>query len=388
MKITNKADGDALAARLAGGTIKPKKHIIVAATGDLKDEATQSAQAYWMMGWSWDEIESVLEDSDYPTSVITHAITKTKAYADKVLNEGPFAVLKAGQYVCLANGVSGKLVAKEAGYIVVDVPDVGETRVTAEQVDSAATGKLREAFTLRARADRILNKVASDGIIYTKSASKIAQDAAIGPVLQPISDALSTIAALKHATDDLKHDAGDLADTWDAEHGEWAPASPQEKEFAQYVYATITVEKDLDSEITNEFYTRLNGSLTNLYNTVAAGASISNANLDEFLTHEFPHIASKLDAHFYAIRERNTKISEHMAHFEKFDAELGKEWTSNAVKWAADSWNTTKEFLREWEGTLLPVLLTAVSTIDSQLGIAQDAQVAASVSSALNTLKV
>jgi hypothetical protein len=382
MKSTNKMDGDAFAIALAKEACSPKDtHVIIAQEAiDLKDEAKQSAQSYWMMGWTWDEIESVLEDSEYPKNVITYAIKETKEYAKKILNEGPFSVLKMGQVVKLVNGSTGILEEKYVDHITIDIKDVGKTKVSADQLDIVATEKLREAHSLRVKASNMLYKLSTDQLEHISVESQTVE-----PVLESVDNALSTMASLQQSSDEVKREAANLHSKWEADVGKWEPSSKEEYDFAQYLQVTLTGESQLDSEITDLFHNKLGTVLATLHDEIRKGAAITDTTIIDFLDNTFPSITEKLEGHLYGIKQRNVRAREYTQQFAKFGKE-DADWKKDAVQWAVASWENTKKFMEVWETSLVPSLENGIRTVSGFLMNVDKQQVTASVRKALKTL--
>jgi hypothetical protein len=382
MKTTNKMDGDAFARNLAKAASSTQdNHIIIAQEAvDLKDEATQSAQSYWMMGWTWDEIESVLEDSEYPKNVITHAIKKTKEYAKKILTEGPFSVLKMGQDVKLVGGEIGRLAEKFADHIMVSIDGIGNVKVSADALDLVATEKLREAYSLRIKAANMLYKLSTDQLEHVSIESQT-----VDPVLESIDNALSTMASIQQNSNEVKREAAKLHSKWEADAGKWEPKSEEEHDFAQYVQATLTGESQVDSEITDLFHNRLGNALGSLHDELRKGATVTDESIVDFLTNTFPNITDNLEAHLFGIKQRNAQARNYVQQFAKFEEEKG-EWTNNALQFAVSSWDLTKEFMEKWEDLLVPRIEKGIQAISAFLMDVDKQQVKASVQKALKTL--
>jgi len=384
MKPTNKMDGDAFARDLARQIHSRKdNHIIIAQEAtDLKDEATQSAQSYWLMGWTWDEIESVLEDSEYPANVVTYAMKETKEYAKKILSEGPFAVLSVGQEIKLTNGSIGLLVEKRPDYIMVDLPEIGIAHIATGQLDIVATEHLREAHALRVRAATMLYKLSTDQLAHIS-----VENQAIDPVLKVVDTALSTMASVQQSFDEVKREAANLHGRWEEDTGKWKPQSKEEHDFAQYTQVTLTGENELDSGITNVFHTKLGGTLASLHDMIRNGAAAPDESVMSFLTATFPSIIDSLEGHIYGIKQRNVKSREYIQQFAKFGKEEG-EWKDAAVRFSVASWETTKEFMDKWETKLVPSIESGIQSISEFLMAANTQQITASIHKALNTCGV
>ena len=380
MKITNKMDGDVLVKNLAGQVNTTPEIRVVAQAVDLKDEANQAAQAYWMMGWTWDEIESVLEDSEYPTNVINYAIKQTKEYAKKVLNEGPFSVLKMGQKVKLINGSVGTLEEKYADSITINISDLGDIKVSADQLDLLATEKLREAYFLRGQAANMLYKLSTDQLEPISAENSI-----IDPTLASVDNALSTMASIKQNTDEVKREAAKLQSKWKADVGKWKPKSKEEQEFAQYMYAAITGESQIDDEINELFHNKLGSAIATLHDTLRQTAAIMDTCVSGSLDTVFPDIANKLEGHLYGITQRNARAREYVQEFEKF-GKTATNWQADAIQWATASWEDTKEFIAEWENILAPKINNGIQLISNFLLNVENKQVATGIHQALKTV--
>jgi len=121
------------------------------------EEATQHAQAYWLLGYSWEEIEAILEDLGFQEKVISSAIAKTVLYARDMLNDGPFRTLKEGQLIKLTSGFIGQIAAIYPEHVNVADLDTEEIiRVSEDQIDKADSAKLKEAFALRYGAYKLI----------------------------------------------------------------------------------------------------------------------------------------------------------------------------------------------------------------------------------------
>jgi hypothetical protein len=360
MKTTNKMDGDIFARKLANEVRKPNNIIIASDATDIKDEATQAAEAYWMMGWTWDEIESVLEDSEYPKNVINHALKETKEYAKKVLNEGPFRILNVGQTVKLINGSIGVLEEKFADTISVNIKDIGNVQVKADQLNLVATDQLREAFILRKKAANMLYKLSTDELEHISMESQTETES------NNVDIALATMLGIKQTADDIMRDAAQIQGKWETDTNRWQPESQEEKEFAQYLQITLTGENQLDSAVRNLFYVALFNSIASLDNVVKQGTDVPE-NIDNFLTKELPSIANVIEGHLYGIKKRNITAQEYVQQFAKF-GKYDANWKHTAVSWAAASWENTKEFTNIWETKLDPQIRNGIDLISAFLG--------------------
>lgn len=141
---------------------------IHAAKNDTREKAVQCAAAYFMMGWHWDEIASVLEDSGFPEHDVEHALKQAKKEVDAKLNEGPFSVLRHGQLISLTTGGHGTLTDKRGDFVSVLI-DGQLVNVIAKQIDFEKTASLAQAFALRCEAAEILRRQAQTDEEFGKS---------------------------------------------------------------------------------------------------------------------------------------------------------------------------------------------------------------------------
>jgi hypothetical protein len=128
-------------------------------TNDLHDTAFTTAKTYWMMGWSWAEIETVLYDLEYPEAVVKKLIKETQDYAKELLKDGPFNPYNRGQTVKLKNGHIAVLIDMSENRLTVEDPDHGRYVIDNDQIDVEASNKLAEAFKIRQSAKDMLSLI-------------------------------------------------------------------------------------------------------------------------------------------------------------------------------------------------------------------------------------
>jgi hypothetical protein len=125
---------------------------------DLQDKATELAKSYWMIGWTWDEIDVTLQDMGYEEAVVGKAVNATQEHSYNMLKDGPFSTYKEGQLVKLTGSKEvTRLVARNTDSLVVEFNDQSHSRVKvyAEHIDASATAKLTKAFELRQEANAL-----------------------------------------------------------------------------------------------------------------------------------------------------------------------------------------------------------------------------------------
>ncbi len=119
------------------------------------EEATEHAKIYWMMGWTWEEVEALLQDMEFPENTIEGALKAAKKYAVQIMEKGPFKAMKRGQLVRLKTGSVGRLVAVSEKEVTLELGD-DLIKVEEKDIDAPVTQKLLEAYTLRQAADQLL----------------------------------------------------------------------------------------------------------------------------------------------------------------------------------------------------------------------------------------
>lgn len=119
------------------------------------EEATEHAKAYWLMGWTWEEIEAVLEDMGVPDKAISSAIKKTQEYAYECLKDGPFNIFKDGQIIALKNGSHGELEGIYPKHLTIVMHDGSVVKVGKDMIDMEKSTKLVDAFSLRETAKKL-----------------------------------------------------------------------------------------------------------------------------------------------------------------------------------------------------------------------------------------
>lgn len=117
----------------------------------------EHAKSYWMMGWTWEEIATVLSDMGYESDEISEAIDVTQDYAYKVLNDGPFSVLKEGQLIKLKNENVVRILSMHKDFVNCDY-DNEHICVCAEHINFEASKKLTTAFLLKVEVVDLLRK--------------------------------------------------------------------------------------------------------------------------------------------------------------------------------------------------------------------------------------
>jgi hypothetical protein len=147
-------------------TIEPMCICAAQDGNEVLDQASQSAVAYWMLGWNTEEIESVLEDEGFPEKIVERAMENLEDHAEEVLEQGPFATYESGQLVKLNNGQAGVLVRKNTDTIELRIGD-DLVRIEPDHIDVHATAHLTKAYQMRLLAAEKLSLVAQEYPVKT-----------------------------------------------------------------------------------------------------------------------------------------------------------------------------------------------------------------------------
>jgi len=133
----------------------PEPVAVVYTKEEVAEKAFQTAQAYWMMGWAWDEIEAVLIDQEFEESVVQTAIKRTQEYATDTL-AGPFKNVLPGQFIKTTAGQTARFVRAHQDVALVSAGE-DTYQVPLSLIDLPATNELRRAFAYRQAAQETLH---------------------------------------------------------------------------------------------------------------------------------------------------------------------------------------------------------------------------------------
>ena len=373
MKVTDKATGDQLVQKLAEHVCSCKawSKTVVAADSkvDTKEEAKQCAITYWMMGWGWDEIESVLEDSEYGSDIVKYALKEAKEYASKVLNEGPFAIFKEGQGIKLINGAVGALEGRYADHIDVQMgaPN-GIVKITEKQIDLEASKKLGSAFDLRSEAEKLLAATQKDSLIAVIEEVK---NARVGSTR--LDQVLASLDYIKQSVDELKTAGRQIYEGLKTPN-RLVGSTGKEREFFQYIFAAGQQEREVLNDAFGAFFASFKDNLAELHDHLLEG-NVITAEVADFLNTEFGKIVDCVMRH---IDSRKTAMEVAKKYNAEFDANL-------ANNWAEETWNETKRFAEKWANEIFPSLRKGNATIRAFLDAASKAAQAKKINEVLQS---
>jgi preprotein translocase subunit YajC len=370
---------------LAGHVTASKSKIVVVADSDkidIKEEAKQSAISYWMMGWNWDEIEGVLEDSEYSTAAVSYALKEAKEYAKKILNEGPFAVMKEGQGVKLTNGEVGTVDSVFSDHVKVSLSGSGKVKVTAAHIDLDATNKLGKAFALREEAAAFVAQITGENPVMKTASTviRVSLENTETGLAADLSAAIARLSALQQASDDLRKNAAELNSTWKSEHEQWQTRSADEQTFAQYVTAMITQEGMVNDEVQEKVHGELRQAAAVAHDLAVENPTIEDAAAVQAVTKDIPKVIQAIETHVYDLNQKNAMIQEYV---HKFQNSTIQDWRADAVNWSKQAWNDTKTFVHVWENRIKPLASSAVDALSKFSSVATSKSTQTSVGEAL-----
>lgn len=381
MRVISSMESKDLLKKLAGGACKCEEHghTILAADSpstDTKDEAKQCAIMYWTMGWTWDEIETVLEDSEFPKSMIADALKAAKAYAKEILNKGPFSNLKEGQYVKLKSGSYGTLESAYEDHVQAIITGVGRAKIPVDQLDMIACEKLSIAFDLRKQAEDNVTKAYSD-VVNVRSFRVDANNL--------VEESLNKLQALQKAGTDLSQEGKLLWEQLHTKKSSVKATDPKEREFVQVVSAIIEQEADIEQMLQSEVFGKFSHELAK-YADLIQDATADASAVNEFITSKLPETLNIIDAHRMLASDKNEKIRNGITQLAKFSSTPDSgTWLDTIVSEASEGWKETEAFFDKVSKDVLPTIEEGSAIIAAYLDSADKQKVAMSVNAALKS---
>jgi methyl-accepting chemotaxis protein len=356
MRVTNKVDGDKLARKLATDICRCKKpaDIVIEATAkDTKEEAKQSAIGYWTMGWDWDTIETVLEDSEYGDEIISYAMKEAKNYAKEILNKGPFASFYRGQGVALTSGMVGTLEETFQDHLAVYLPNEGVVRVATDHIDVEKTIKLQKAFSLRRQAKAELEKIPEE--------IEQVQEASVGPV----EAALVVI-------EDLGNKLPNLGYSFSKMYKSAKKDRPNVARFVQCASAIISEERRVLSEAMDK--------LAEFADVLSSYSGANDEELQVYLSSKFADLADKLEGHMSTIAKNTSRVVAAVGSFTDSTEDLAK-----VPDWLQTYWEETRRFAGEWDEVGTTIITEGTELAKKLFKNSENIKTARNVKKALQT---
>ena len=153
-------------------TINKKMKMLAADAKDhlsLEDDAVEHAKAYRMLGWNWDQIDTILEDMEFEPELVKASIKRAQKYFEDTQKDGAFSMFVIGQLIKLNNGFVGKVLDKYPTKLQIKVFENNEDLMVSEaQIDLDASLKLKEAFVLRTTANELIKSAMEDSTLVVE----------------------------------------------------------------------------------------------------------------------------------------------------------------------------------------------------------------------------
>ena len=407
MQIANKDFVDGLVKSAAH---KKEVRVIVAEDrADTKDEARQSAISYWMLGYTWDEIEVVLEDFEYPKDIVNYALKQAQEYAAAVLKDGPFSVFEDGQKVKLVNGSSGTVLDRRKEYMDVWSPLDGKMRVSASQLDNAASVHLTCAHQMRQESAVKVRKAQEDPEIeQTKEFKTYVKDRAPAGMGQrtPMFDEtptvdflpetltreLARIQDLQARVSDLERERKEYQGLAADVYKEIKDVDAEKADLAQRLYGQITAELDVVEDAPFSVFMRTADKFIILDRLIAHNPRLPSvsqkfAAVLDFITDKYPEIIGEVEEVVAHLEDENVVIEETIRDMLAIYPPKKRGNIAQALpsvkNWIMQQWNTVAEWLNTWETSYRPVLDAGLQAIDDLASEVASGEVTASVKTAL-----
>ena len=131
---------------------KTKVISVSANNKDVVKGAIETAKAYWLSGWSFDEIHARLEE-EYTDSIADSALKYVSKYVEKVTKNGPFSV---GQKLKIKNGEVVRVTRVDKSKVVATDKDGKDAIFDISTIGKKASMELKKAHQLREKAKQIL----------------------------------------------------------------------------------------------------------------------------------------------------------------------------------------------------------------------------------------
>ena len=330
MKVSSTVTSKEFLRKLAGECKKPveQKHIVVATEKqDTKEEAIDCAKTYWMMGWTWDEIEVILEDSEYPSDIVSAALKEAKAYAKEILNKGPFAELKAGQLVKLESGTFGTLEEMHQDHATVNLRGMGITKVSLNQLDKVACEKLSKAHDMRMQAFDMIEKLDhNDFSVVASKAIRVESNKSLS--------LLDQLYAVEQHAMKLQSKLNTISERVRVRAKSIAKVGGKRKELIQLCGAVISQERDTTNEII-KCIADFDAPIAELYEIIEVDQSglqdVLNS-LEDIFTGQLEHLMDASDL---------VRISEEMLTQEH--------WSAKDFQTAESNWESSSGYFDKFE---------------------------------------
>jgi hypothetical protein len=365
-----------------------------------QEEANEHAQAYWWMGYNWDEIEAILIDMEFPENVVDSAVQSAKRYATEVL-KGPFQKIKEGQYIKLKNGAVGVVDCVTPKAVVAFLND--ETvDITENHIDWEATNKLSEAYTLRKSADEMVRSAQKDYLVpdrpeefvpaevqpgegeeFTTTIKKspgappswgeYPHEKEVREVSSSITKMLDQIEAAEEQLLEVKEELKIANEMATEVREKRKKLMKEQREAAQNVFAILGSQNRELKELEGTYFRKYKDKLIGLRRAVvekpqAPGVIEELQVLKQILEDNHPRIFKAVMAALEEYMEANTTIIEQVEKaFAMFPPRKKKvsQLIDKVKEWAAVTWDNIKDIADELHEFIFPTMDETIAAIDN-----------------------
>lgn len=416
--------------RILASEIEEKKkpiRIIAQEQNTALDEATESAKAYWMMGWTWEEIETILEDSGFSPKAIDSAIKNAQKYAYECLKDGPFKTLKEGQLVKLKNGFVGKLINKYAEHISVKGKE-DKIEVASDKIDFETSAKLQKAHALRESAKKIMKeaqeKLDVPGEYPTElkkepDIRELAPTTTVTPTMQAppktkeylpekwldvpeatvtIKEYADTLATLREMLNELEEEKEKTYAVYKEKFLD--PKREVEKEMkgiGQKLAAVMETQRQAMGVLETVFINRTGELLVGFISELSAEKPLAAGFVDQYnaliayLEQKFPEVAK--DAlnmveqwrkdNDSTYRELTTKVFVSKPPIKMVEHKQAQGWWSKMKDWVSNLWDSVKQTVNNFYSTTVPEIEEMNAALEDFLSGAQLQEQTAAINKSL-----
>jgi len=386
----------------------------------LIERVAEDAKTYWMLGWTWDEIESILEDLGFPDDAIEEGVSKAQAYAKKIVKKGPFNIFKKNQLIRLNNNEIGQVEEVSSNNISVILGDGETVLVEYDDIDIEASAKLAKAYVFREAAHKMIT-AQKDYIIPVRP-----EEYAIAPKTKPefkvtikpspgappgwakttphitdveeVSDSvglmLNEIEAAQKELDVVKQELKVANEMVSEVRLKRKELEKKQHEIAKNIFAILGSQMESIDDLEQQFFKKYKDKLVGLRRRITeqalpVGVVEELEVLKKILETNHPRIYNKVMDALEEYKQANTmiveKIEELFAYYQPKKQKFAQLQTLK--DWASRIWSSIKQVFNDLYEFVFPTIDDSVEAINEFLMLSGKAVAASKVSKAINLLK-
>jgi len=369
----------------------------------LAKQVEDGAKTYWMLGWSWDEIESIFDDMGVPGEIIESGMKKAESYANKIIKKGPFNIYHKNQLIKLHNGETGQVDSISPKYITICLEDGDLMQVRQDDIDVGASKALTQAYVLRQMANKLKVAQKEDYLVPTRPKRYQVQKTTVEPPLSvtvkpspgappgwskvtphmnEIEEASETVGQMLNeidvAQDELQEVKSELkiANQMANEvRSKRKELEKQQHEIAQNIFAIIGSQNKALGDIEGKFFVKYKNKLVGLQRKMteeAMGVGVVEELevLRELLEKNHPRIFNKIMAALEAYKDTNTAIVERMENLFAYYPPAEKkfafraQWLKKIKDWVNDLWDEFKLISEDLYDYTFPEIDESIDAVD------------------------